>query len=294
MIERIPFYQDKNQRELIPTLNRDYGCLCQVGEHTTVTWHWHEALEINYIRKGTCLIYVDDKEEELREGDFVFVNANRMHTLRSETDQLQAFTLKILPEFLFGREGSLFEKEYILPVTECMSLPVYRIRPDSERRLRMADCLMRIIAFFRDEPEDYRVLIHRMMWDFWLLFTKETEEIRNRPGGTNAAESDMIRQMLDYIHGSFREKITLNDIASAGMVSRRECSRRFRKYIRMSPNDYLNYYRLQEASGRLVQTEDSIASISEDCGFSSVSYFGQMFKAEFGCTPREFRNRRMV
>ena len=73
MIERIPFYQDKNQRELIPTLNRDYGCLCQFGEHTTVTWHWHEALEINYIQEGSCLIFVDDKEEELRAGDFAIL-----------------------------------------------------------------------------------------------------------------------------------------------------------------------------------------------------------------------------
>ena len=107
----------------------------------------------------------------------------------------------------------------------------------------------------------------------------------------NAAERGMVRQMLDYIHGNFQEKITVDDIAAAGMVSRRECSRRFRKYIRMSPNDYLNYYRMQEASGRLVQTDDSIASISESCGFSTVSYFGQMFKNEFDCTPREYRNR---
>ena len=270
MIERIPFYQDKNQRELIPTLNRDYGCLCQFGEHTTVTWHWHEALEINYIQEGSCLIFVDDKEEELRAGDFVFVNTNRMHTLRSNSDKLLAITLKIMPEFLYGKEGSLFEKEYILPVTECAALPMYRIRPDSELRLRMADCLMQTISMFRDEPEDYRVLVHELLWRFWLLFTKETEKIRNLEGGMNAAERGMVRQMLDYIHGNFQEKITVDDIAAAGMVSRRECSRRFRKYIRMSPNDYLNYYRMQEASGRLVQTDDSIASISESFKSSAL------------------------
>jgi AraC-like DNA-binding protein len=233
-------------------------------------------------------------EDELRPGDFVFVNANRMHTLRSHSGELSCYTIKILPEFLYGKEGSLFEKEYVSPVMDCDALPMYRIRPDTEHSLRMADCLMQMIALFRDEPEDYRVLIHEMLWKFWLLFLKETKDVRNRGGGFNKAEQEMIRQMLDFIHGNFQDKISLDDIAASGMISRRECSRRFRKYIHMSPNDYLNYYRLQEASGRLVQTDDSIAAISEDCGFSTVSYFGQMFKTEYGCTPREYRNRRRV
>ena len=273
-------------------MNQEYGCLCQSGEHTTVAWHWHEAFEIDYVRKGSCRIYADEKEEELREGDFVFVNTNRMHALHSHFGELLSYTIKVMPEFLYGREGSLFEREYVLPITECAALSMYLIRPDSERRLRMADDLMQMIVLFRDEPENYRIHIHNKMWEFWMLFLKETEEVRKKGGVVNLAEQGMVRQMLDFIHENFQDKITLDDIAEAGMISRRECSRRFRKYVRMSPIDYLNYYRLQEASGRLAQTDDNISAISEDCGFSTVSYFGQVFKEEFGCTPREFRSRR--
>ena len=290
MIEHLPFYMDKNQRERIPSLGKDYGCICQYSHHHSVGWHWHEAMEINYVEKGSGTFSAGGSEVEIRKGDTIFVNSNRMHSGNyNRGEEVGIYTLKILPEFLYGAEGSLFEQKYVLPLTGCRSLPLYRIRPETEAHVYMTEHVVHLLRLFREEPEDYEILVHTQLWELWRLLLRETEDLRKHGARTASAEPEMIRQMLEFIHEHYSERITVDDIAEAGALSRRECSRRFRRYIHTSPNDYLNYYRLHEASGRLLQSEDSIAAVSEDCGFSSVSYFAQKFREEFGCTPREFR-----
>ena len=43
------------------------------------------------------------------------------------------------------------------------------------------------------------------------------------------------------------------------------------------------------AAQMLLQTGDNIITISENCGFSSNSYFGKVFHESMGCTPMEYR-----
>ncbi len=55
---------------------------------------------------------------------------------------------------------------------------------------------------------------------------------------------------------------------------------------------WLSKIRIDEAKRRLVDSPDSkIESIAEDCGFTSRSYFQNLFKAETGLTPREWRSK---
>jgi len=45
------------------------------------------------------------------------------------------------------------------------------------------------------------------------------------------------------------------------------------------------------AADLLSGTAKSIIEISEECGFSSPSYFGKVFKESMGCTPKEYREK---
>lgn len=40
----------------------------------------------------------------------------------------------------------------------------------------------------------------------------------------------------------------------------------------------------------LSHTNMSITKISENCGFSSLSYFGKVFRVLMGCTPGKYRS----
>ena len=81
------------------------------------------------------------------------------------------------------------------------------------------------------------------------------------------------------------------ELVHAGRVSMRECNRIFHRYIRMTPMNYVNFYRVRMAAHRLIQTKDSIEQIAQDCGFSSPSYLARLFREEYGCSPGEYRKK---
>jgi AraC-like DNA-binding protein len=45
------------------------------------------------------------------------------------------------------------------------------------------------------------------------------------------------------------------------------------------------------AADLLADSAKSIIEISEECGFSSPSYFGKVFREAMGCTPKEYRDK---
>lgn len=59
-------------------------------------------------------------------------------------------------------------------------------------------------------------------------------------------------------------------------------------------SDFLNHFRLEEVSRRLVEPESRqlpILTIAMDAGYRSLTTFNRAFKAAFGMTPREFREK---
>lgn len=76
------------------------------------------------------------------------------------------------------------------------------------------------------------------------------------------------------------------------MVSKSTALNLFRKYLHITPINYLINYRLQEAAKLLSSTERKIHVISKEVGFESVDYFCKAFKKYYSMTPTEYRKNR--
>ena len=58
---------------------------------------------------------------------------------------------------------------------------------------------------------------------------------------------------------------------------------------------WLSKIRMEEAKRMLVENPDAkIEVVAEECGFTSRSYFQNLFKAETGYTPKEWRTKMCV
>ncbi|HRI59211.1 MAG TPA: DNA-binding response regulator, partial [Saprospiraceae bacterium] len=58
-----------------------------------------------------------------------------------------------------------------------------------------------------------------------------------------------------------------------------------------SANKFIRFIRLNKAKSLLMDPEMTITAVAFDSGFSDPSYFGKVFKQEFGLTPLEWRER---
>lgn len=65
--------------------------------------------------------------------------------------------------------------------------------------------------------------------------------------------------------------------------------RQFKKYTGMTFNQYIRTGRLLKARDLLTNTDIKIYELSARLGFQDESYFGYVFKKEFGISPTSYR-----
>ncbi len=114
--------------------------------------------------------------------------------------------------------------------------------------------------------------------------TKRVQEIRKK-GHT----SIYVERCRDYVEQHYREKIYLDYIAKNLGISGSYLSRLFKKETGICLQDYINDVRLHRAAHLLVFSDEPIPKIAAYVNFPSQSYFGKLFKAKTGRTPRQYR-----
>ena len=269
MISVSKFILENNNREILPMDQNEFPYICYYREMDSLLgknfpWHWHNAMEINYAAERELEIRTPGKTLYLQKGDA------DMHLLS-------------------GMYNSIFERKYLAPIMKCSELQAYLIHADSYRHIQMLEKILHLLKLADEEPFGYEFEIRSELGRFWCLFFEETASLRAEDPQRNNMDEERLKLMMDFIHLNYAEKISLDEIAAAASISSRECARCFQRCIGISPVNYLISYRIRMAAQMLLTTNHSIAAISEDCGFSSPSYFGKTFYDHTNCTPKEYR-----
>ena len=97
------------------------------------------------------------------------------------------------------------------------------------------------------------------------------------------------RYLSSVIIRRYSEKITLDDIAAAGMVSKSKCGTVFKRFLEKTPMEYLSEYRILRSAELLRDTGDSVSQIALKCGFAGASYYTEKFTEMIGITPTDYR-----
>lgn len=295
MLVTSDFQSGNNSREILPMEQSGFPYLCMYRDMNAYVdrefpWHWHTAFEIDYVQEGELEFRTADSSVTLRKGEAIFINSGVLHSYCAKEGQdcrLCAHLFDI--QFLSGMHQNVIEEKYVIPIMNSQELQIFPIRPDSLEGVRMMERILNMIELSKEEPFGYELEIRAEMGRFWCMLLKATENLRSGDGRRKNADVERIKIMMRYIHENYMEKLTLEDIAGSANISPRECTRCFQNCIGNSPVNYLNSYRVYVAAQMLLQTGDSIIQISENCSFSSNSYFGKVFHENMGCTPLEYR-----
>ena len=109
--------------------------------------------------------------------------------------------------------------------------------------------------------------------------------------GLAAKRSGWPRKTMAYIHEHHAEPIGRDDMADHAGVSPRHLTRCFVQEVGLSPIDYLNRYRVEQARRLLCAGELTIGEVMDATGFSDSSYFAHVFRRETGMSPSEYQRR---
>ncbi|MBR7132608.1 MAG: helix-turn-helix transcriptional regulator [Clostridia bacterium] len=102
-------------------------------------------------------------------------------------------------------------------------------------------------------------------------------------------KNEKIEPAVAYISEHFSEKIEGEHLARLCGISYAYLKKLFYQKYRLSPRQYLVNLRMSRAGEMLSSDFFSVSEISEQCGFSDITFFSRQFKNHYGVSPREYR-----
>lgn len=281
------------QKELHPHGTPGFPCAAYKGFYTdkpeqTIPWHWHEELEIAYVKSGSIRFRVPTKSFLLTQGDCIVINSNILHTA-SAFPKCQLLSLVFHTRLITGTSDSAFATKYLSPLTADTLFDGFLFQKEAHPH-QTSSFLQAFEALACDTP-GFEFTVRTALSQI-CYFLYEHFEPKAVPKETGANPDQLrIRIMLKYIHTHFSEPVLLSDIAKAADIGERECLRCFKRNIQLPPMQYLLKYRVMQGAERLLrEPEKSISEIALLCGFDSPSHFSKMFRRFYDCSPKEHRN----
>lgn len=286
-------YKNENKEELLPDFSPDFPYIASYAElhkfdRGWVPWHWHKEVEFFYMEKGNLEYYTPQGTMVFPAGSGGLVNSNVLHMTKIQKGIENTAMIHIFdPIFLGGWHGSLLEQKYINPIIHSPQIEIIGLYPNHPEEEAVLKLLQESFAL-SSSVFAYEMKLRSMLSELWCMLLQTSEPLLKKKGYSGKS-NDKIKRMMEYIQEHYTEKMTIAEIAEAAYISERECFRTFQQTLHMTPVEYMKSYRIQKACSMLAETKESLTHIGEVCGLGSSSYFGKVFHAYMGCTPKEYR-----
>lgn len=96
---------------------------------------------------------------------------------------------------------------------------------------------------------------------------------------------------IEYIFTFWDDpNLSVEEIAREVRFSTYYFARSFRKAFAITPHKYIQSLRVERAKHRIISSNDPLAQIAVECGFSDQSHMNRVFKRIMGITPNVLRN----
>lgn len=104
----------------------------------------------------------------------------------------------------------------------------------------------------------------------------------------------ILKRAQRWIHDHMGEDFTAEELAKASGMSVRSLQSAFKRHYNTTPFGYIQKLRLQQIHHDLLYSDETanISEIAARSGFAHMSYFASKYRALYGETPSETRNRR--
>ena len=262
--------------------------------HFAIPWHDHDFYELGIVESGSGLHISPSGSEPFRRGTVVLVPPGAGHEYRSCVDMrvLNCFfraeldDLELAWAFRDSDLRRLFNPTgVVLPKGE---RPVV-VRQLDEPELRQ---MLEALEAIRDLPPERRTRpaeLGRLL--IALDYLAAGDATGPALPSERPATSQLVAQACELLERDLTYPWTLAELSARLYVGPFHLARQFVRSVGLPPMHYLARWRAWRAAAILVSTEQPIAAVGAAVGWADPSQFSRRFRAEFGVSPRAYRQR---
>ncbi|MCB9606818.1 MAG: AraC family transcriptional regulator [Polyangiaceae bacterium] len=262
------------------------------------------------IQAGECWVELEGRPQQpLSAGDVVLFPFGHAHSMGAGGAQKIESIAMLFPgpppwttppRIAYGGEGETtqivcgflhVDKALFNPLLSSLP-PLLVVKPDASHCGSMVRSSIEFLSRELDNgsPGSHSVLGRLTELLFVEVLRQHMAQLKTSELGWLAAlKDDGIRRSLELIHAEPAEPWSVEELAKRAGMSRSGFAARFNELLGEAPGQYLTRWRIQLASQRLRDTDESIASVAAKVGYGSESAFSRAFKREAGRGPADFR-----
>lgn len=249
--------------------------------------HWHTALEINYIIRGSGYYLINGNRHDFQQGDIVLIGSNDLHRA-VETESLVMGIIMFDSAYLALEQR--YDTELLVPFRE-MGVRFDNVLDRGNSQLRKLQSLLEEMwSEYMSGEAHYETVVRAQLVRFlayvnrYFAKSQEGESQSRRIRGM-----ETVRQVLHEMEARPDYPWTLKGLSERAHLSPSRFSTLFTQVVGTSPMDYLIQLRLSRAVQLIETTDSKIIDIASECGFRNLSNFNRLFKQHIGKLPTELR-----
>lgn len=251
--------------------------------------HTHSGcFEFVYMEKGRTVWEVGSRTFETKSGDVFTAFPDEVHKGNFNIIEPCRFWWIIVsvPEW----EGRLPDERRsgwlrLAPAEERIILNGLRVLP---RVVALGSAAAPVFRKLQDSAQRQGELdrLHGTMalLEFLLMLIRSND----RPNEANTTMK-RVAGLIALLPSRLDRTVSVPEMAEEAGLGTTHFYRLFQDMTGLTPKAYMEHLRIEEASRRLLHSNDSITSISMDLGFATSQHFATVFRRIKGRTPSEWR-----
>ena len=255
------------------------------GQSFQIPVHWHDELEIIYVKSGFLTVNISGENYIGKPGDAFVVSPGNLHFMGSQTGTVDYFTFLFPLKYIAFRTDDMLDDKLIEPLNSGHLM----ISPEIKDTVKeQCEQLARVYAAEIDESESKitgqirkKIILLQFIHELW----KKGFIVENDTTGRNTVE----KEMVSYIQQNYTGKILLREFGEQFHLSEKYISRYFKEHFHITLSQYVTYLRLDHAKQMLQETDISVTEVAMQSGYQNISYFIRSFKKTYGVSPLKYR-----
>lgn len=259
-------------------------------------WNWENVsspfVRIYLVDRGNAWLKFDDEKIiELKQGHLYIIPPFTNHTcvgnegfvhyyihLYGDTGRISS----LFDEFVISKEvkAQTGDREIFDMLTKVF--PGSRLVSSNPSDYDNAAGLRTFIAKFEERPPCEKMLSKGAMLVLLMRFLSGSGTLKRRL-------DSRITNVVNYISGHMSADISIKTLADIAFMSESYFIRKFKSEIGLTPIQFINKRRIENAQYRLLISTVSVKDIGYSVGFTDQSHFLHTFKKYTGVTPNEYR-----
>lgn len=252
--------------------------------------HVHSDFELALLLEGKAILRSATSEFAMKPGDIVFVNSYESHGYLEAGDGKDG-----RPIFLIVQISTHFLMDYYPQIRNTLfmtgNLDAFF---DEEALFFLRRLLLEAGKDYFKGGEGFQLrIVSRLGTLLSLLLDKVPHRLVSEEEKTRMKRKfDRVQRFLSFVDENYAGKIRLADIAEREGISIPHLSHIFTESFGVSFQQYVNSKRLQKAILLMQDSKKNLTNIAFESGFSDPKYMNRLFRKCFGCTPRQYPERK--